>query len=138
MSRFALAALIALTLDAGVAAAADIDPAVDLAGQYRMQGKGFGANDSAYDGTCSLSREGPDYRVSCYNSQTRHTYSGRGLVSGDRLAIVIGDQLRGDHTGVFMGEYLVLYRRRADGVLEGTWIEAAGPASGSETLTPMR
>jgi hypothetical protein len=138
MNRFALAAFTVLALDTGIAAAADTDPMVNLAGQYRMQGKGFGANDQAYDGTCSLSGDGPAYRVSCYNGQTRHTYRGRGLASGDRLAIFIGDGLRGDHSAVFVGEYLVLYRRRADGVLEGTWIEAEGPASGGETLTPIR
>jgi hypothetical protein len=138
MRCFALAALVVIALDGGIAGAADMDPVVNLAGQYRMQGKGIGSNDSAYDGTCSLSGEGPAYRVSCYNSETRHTYSGRGLASGDRLAIFIGDQLRGDHSRVFIGEYLVLYRRRTDGVLEGTWIEAEGPASGSEILTPIR
>jgi hypothetical protein len=109
-----------------------------LAGDYRMQGKGFGPSDSAYQGTCSLRGDGPAYEVSCFNADTRHTYVGRGLANGDILAIFIGDVLRGDHRTVFAGEYLVLYRRKPDGTLDGTWIDAQGNAMGGEVLTPVR
>ena len=117
------------------AAAAEAPP---LAGDYRMQGRGFAPADSPYQGTCSLRGDGPVYDVSCFNADTRHTYVGRGLADGDTLAIFIGDSLRGDHGGIFAGEYLVLYRRQSNGVLEGTWIAAASSAAGRETLTPLR
>jgi hypothetical protein len=78
------------------------------------------------------------YEVSCFNVDTRHTYVGKGLSRGDTLTLFIGDTLRGDHHTIFTGEYLVLYRRRADGVLEGTWLHAGSAAAGSETLTPIR
>ena len=85
-----------------------------------MAGKGSGPRDSAYAGTCRISAVGQGYDVSCFNADTRHTYVGKGLAQGDTLAIFIGDTLRGDHNSVFTGEYLVLYRARADGVLEGS------------------
>jgi len=138
MDRLALLVVLAFSLGSNAAVAADRDSTANLAGEYRMQGRGLGPDDSPYDGTCALSGEGPTYDVSCYNRQTQHTYSGRGLASGDALAIFIGDYLRGDHNTVFTGEYLVLYRRHADGVLEGTWTEAQGRAVGKETLTPKR
>lgn len=109
----------------------------DLSGSYRMEGKGFSPNDSAYVGTCTLTRRDAIYDVSCFNEETRHTYVGKGLASGDRLAMFIGDQLKGDHNAVFTGEYLVLYERKADGTLSGTWVYAQGPAAGAETLKPL-
>lgn len=124
----------AAAFHSGVVAAADGGAGVNFAGDYRMQGKGFGRNDRPYEGTCSLSGDGPAYRVSCYNNETQHTYSGRGLANGDTLAINIGDYLQGDHGGVFVGEYLAVYRRKADGVLEGIWVHSSG-AGGSESLT---
>lgn len=110
----------------------------DFAGEYRMAGRGFGPRDSAYSGTCSVRRAAPGYEVSCFNVDTRHTYVGKGLSRGDTLTLFIGDTLRGDHNTVFTGEYLVLYQRRADGVLEGTWLHAGNAAAGSEILTPIR
>jgi hypothetical protein len=113
-------------------------PALDFSGNYAMAGKGSGPRDSAYVGTCKISAAGQVYDVSCFNADTRHTYIGKGVAQGDALAIFIGDTLRGDHNSIFTGEYLVLYRARADGVLEGTWVHAGSPAAGSETLTPVR
>lgn len=113
-------------------------PARDFSGDYRMTGKGSGPRDSAYAGTCRISATSQGYDVSCFNADTRHTYVGKGLAQGDTLAIFIGDTLRGDHNSVFTGEYLVLYRVRADGVLEGTWVHAGSTAAGAETLTPAR
>jgi hypothetical protein len=109
-----------------------------LAGDYVMRGKGFGPNDSAYDGTCSLHGDGPVYEVSCFNKATRHTYVGRGLAAGDTFSITIGDVLRGDHGGVFAGEYLVVYKRKPNGLLDGLWTETRGGAAGTEILTPIR
>jgi hypothetical protein len=126
--------LLALALSTGTAAALE---SPDLSGNYRMEGKGFGPNDSAYHGTCQLALQGAVYAVSCYNEDTRHTYVGKGLATGDTLSIFIGDELRGDHNSIFTGEYLVVYRRSADGSLTGTWVYAQGPAAGSETLTPL-
>ena len=103
-----------------------------------MEGKGFGPNDSAYRGTCKLVLQGAVYAVSCYNEDTRHTYVGKGLASGETLSVFIGDELKGDHNSIFTGEYLVVYRRSDDGSLTGTWVYAQGPAAGSETLTPLR
>lgn len=126
-----------------VACPAWADDAPDLSGIYRMEGKGFGPNDSAYEGSCTLTfrdaiyHHGAVYEVSCFNEDTRHTYVGEGLASGDRLAIFIGDVLKGDHNAVFAGEYLVLYERQADGSFSGTWLHAQGPAAGAETLKPM-
>ena len=129
------ACLLALVLTSGTAAALE---APDLSGNYRMEGKGFGPNDSAYHGTCKLVLQGAVYAVSCYNEDTRHTYVGKGLASGDTLSVFIGDELNGDHNSIFTGEYLVVYRRLDDGSLTGTWVYAQGPAAGSETLTPIR
>ncbi len=109
-----------------------------LAGDYVMRGKGFGPNDSAYEGTCSLRGEGPVYEVSCFNQATRHTYVGRGLAASDTFSITIGDVLRGDHGAVFAGEYLVVYKRKPNSLLDGTWTETRGGAAGTETLTPIR
>jgi hypothetical protein len=133
LSPLFAAALLGLCL--AEAAAAE---STALAGDYRMQGRGFGPDDSAYQGTCSLRGDGPAYEVSCFNADTRHTYVGRGLAAGDTLAIFIGDVLRGDHRVVFAGEYLVLYQRKPDGTLEGIWIDGQGGATGGETLTPIR
>jgi hypothetical protein len=134
-TRALCARLLALALSTGPAAALE---SPDLSGNYRMEGKGFGPNDSAYRGTCQLVLEGAVYAVSCYNEDTRHTYVGKGLASGETLSIFIGDELKGDHNSTFMGEYLVVYRRSDDGSLTGTWVYAQGPAAGSETLIPLR
>lgn len=109
---------------------------IDYSGDYVMQGKGFGASDSAYSGTCSLSiqRTKRDYQVSCYNQDTRHTYVGKGLARGDTLALFIGDVLQGDHNAIYAGEYLVLYQRKSDGDLTGTWLHTKSQAAGMETL----
>lgn len=130
-----IAPLVLLVLTAGFGGVAQ---SAVLAGDYLMQGRGFGPDDSAYAGTCSLRGDGPVYEVSCFNEATRHTYTGRGLAVGDTLAITIGDVLRGDHGRVFAGEYLVVYRRGPNGLLEGTWTETGGGAAGTETLTPIR
>jgi len=129
------ACLLALALSSGPVAALE---ASDLSGKYRMEGKGSGPNDSAYRGTCKLVLQGAVYAVSCYNEDTRHTYVGKGLASGETLSIFIGDELKGDHNSMFSGEYLVVYRRLDDGSLTGSWVYAQGPAAGSETLTPLR
>lgn len=128
------ACLIALAVSAGPASAGQ---SPDFSGTYRMEGKGFGPNDSAYRGTCKLTLEGRIHAVSCYNEDTRHTYVGKGLADGETLSIFIGDELKGDHNAVFTGEYLVVYRRAPGGRLDGTWVYAQGPAAGSETLTPL-
>jgi hypothetical protein len=134
-TRQLCACLLAFALSSGTAAALE---APDFSGNYRMEGKGFGPNDSAYRGTCKLALQDAVYAVSCYNEDTRHTYVGKGLATGETLSIFIGDELKGDHNSVFTGEYLVVYRRSADGILTGTWVYAQGPAAGSETLTPLR
>ena len=117
-------------------AAAEEVSEIDYSGNYVMQGKGFGANDSAYTGTCSLSLQGTkrDYHVSCYNQDTRPTYVGKGLARGDTLALFIGDVLQGDHNAIYAGEYLVLYQRKTDGDLTGIWLHAKSSAAGMETL----
>ncbi|MGH8751192.1 MAG: hypothetical protein ACREUV_05760 [Burkholderiales bacterium] len=111
------------------------ESAASYAGEYVMQGKGFGANDSAYTGTCSLQPQDHGYRVSCFNQDTRHTYVGKGLAQGDVLAVFIGDVLQGDHNATYAGEYLVLYQRKPDGSLAGTWLHTQSKAAGMETLT---
>lgn len=123
----------------GPASASGQEPSArDFSGDYGMTGKGSGPRDSAYTGTCRISPASPGYDVSCLNADTRHTYVGKGLAQGDTLAIFIGDTLRGDHNSVFVGEYLVLYRARTDGVLEGTWLHFGSTAASAETLTPVR
>ena len=129
------ACLLALALSSGTVAALEVP---DLSGDYRMEGKGFGPNDSAYHGSCKLALQGAVYAVSCYNEDTRHTYVGKGLATGETLSIFIGDELRGDHNSIFTGEYLVVYRLSVDGSLTGTWVYAQGPAAGSEILIPLR
>ena len=123
-----------LTVSMNLNAAQPAD-GIDFAGEYVMQGKGFGANDSAYTGTCSLRHADQGYQVSCYNQYTRHTYVGKGLARGDTLAVFIGDTLQGDHNVVYAGEYLVLYQRNQDGNLAGTWLHTKSQFAGAETLT---
>ena len=108
---------------------------IDYTGEYAMQGKGFGANDSAYTGTCSFQRADHGYRVSCFNKDTRHAYVGKGLASGNTLAVFIGDVLQGDHDAIYVGEYLVLYQRKPDGTLAGTWLHTKSRSAGRETLS---
>jgi hypothetical protein len=119
------------------AMASDLEASArNFSGDYRMAGKGSGVGDSAYAGTCKIAAAGQGYDVSCFNADTRHTCACKRLAQGDTLAIFIGDALGGvarDHNSVFAGEYLVLYRARSDGVIEGTWVPA-----GIETLTPVR
>ena len=126
---FILGAIIMGTVT--VQAATDID----YSGEYKMQGKGFGVKDSAYTGTCSLQSDNHGYRVSCFNRDTQHTYVGKGLARGDTLAVFIGDVLQGDHDAIYAGEYLVLYQRKPDGSLTGTWLHTKSQAAGTETLT---
>ncbi len=130
VSQFVLLTLCAVTLAATVA-----QPDTNYAGEYVMQGKGFGPNDRAYAGTCSLQREDQGYKVSCFNQDTRHTYAGKGLAIGDTLAIFIGDLLQGDHNVTYAGEYLIVYQRDANGNLSGKWLHTTSPAAGMETLT---
>ncbi|MGD9881264.1 hypothetical protein [Reyranella sp.] len=138
MSRIATLAVGIIALANPASASGTDASGRDYSGDYRMTGKGFGAHDSAYAGTCRIRAAEQGYDVSCYNADTRHTYVGRGLAEDDVLAVFIGDTLRGDHNAVFAGEYLVVYRARPDGVLEGTWVHAASRAAGAETLAPMR
>src|SRR5260370_34138968 len=100
MNRFALIMAAAVVFPPGFAVAADAGAAVNLAGDYRMEGKGLGPNDSPYDGTCSLSGDGPAYRVSCYNRETQHTYSRRGLAGPAKvLQLTCGQSRRGHKAG---------------------------------------
>lgn len=110
----------------------------DLSGEYVMKGKGVGENDSAYAGTCTLKSVETLYDVSCFNADTKHTYSGKGIALGDQFSMVIGDVLKGDHSSVYVGEYLVVYRASPDGSMRGRWVHALSGASGEETLTPIR
>ena len=110
----------------------------DLSGEYVMAGKGVGENDAAYIGTCTLKAVDTLYEVSCFNADTRHTYSGRGIGSGDQLSTVIGDVLKGDHSSVYVGEYLVTYNVAGDGSMKGRWVHAFSGAHGDETLTPKK
>lgn len=123
---------VSLTVSTALAGAAEQR---DLSGEYVMAGKGVGENDSPYVGTCTLKAVGTLYDVACFNSDTRHTYSGKGIGLGDQLSTVIGDVLKGDHSTVYFGEYLVVYRVAADGSLKGHWVHALSGAHGEETLT---
>ena len=110
-----------------------------MSGEYIMSGKGVGENDRAYIGTCSLKAADTIYEVSCFNSDTRHTYSGKGVLLGDQLSTVIGDTLRGDHAAaVYAGEYLVVYRLSPDNSMKGRWVHMTSGAHGEETLTPKK
>lgn len=121
-----------------VAVSAPASAQQSAAGDYVMEGKGIAAADSAYSGTCSFKLKDALYDVSCYNSDTRHTYSGKGIRTGDYMAIIIGDHLKGDHQDSYVGEYLVTYTIAADGKMTGRWVHAVSGASGNETLTPKR
>lgn len=130
-----LSIIVGATVFIGVAVPVPAADDHSYAGEYTMQGKGFGVKDSAYTGTCSLQSENQGYRVSCFNRDTQHTYVGKGLARGDTLAVFIGDILQGDHDAIYAGEYLVLYQRNADGSLTGTWLHTKSQAAGRETLT---
>jgi len=111
----------------------------DLSGEYLMSGKGVGENDLAYVGTCTLKAVETLYEVSCFNSDTKHTYVGKGIRLGDQLSTVIGDMLRGDHAApVYAGEYLVVYQLSPDNGMKGRWVHMTSGAHGEETLTPKK
>ena len=111
----------------------------DLSGEYVMSGKGVGENDLPYAGTCTLRAVDTVYEVSCFNSDTRHTYSGKGVLLGDQFSTVIGDTLRGDHAApVYAGEYLVVYRLSPDSSMKGRWVHMTSGAHGNETLAPKK
>ncbi|MDI1266126.1 MAG: hypothetical protein PS018_23020 [bacterium] len=126
-------AVVGLTFLPVIAAASDRR---DLSGEYVMAGKGVGEDDRAYAGTCSIKAVETLYEVSCFNADTRHTYIGKGIGHGDQFSTVIGDLLKGDHSSVYVGEYLVTYRVAADGGMKGRWVHAQSGAQGEETLTP--
>lgn len=111
----------------------------DLSGEYIMSGKGVSENDAAYVGTCTLKAVESLYEVLCFNSDTRHTYVGKGIRLGDQLSTVIGDLLKGDHAAaLYAGEYLVVYRLSPDNSMKGRWVHMTSGAHGEETLTPKR
>lgn len=111
----------------------------DLSGEYVMSGKGVGENDRPYVGTCSLKAVDTIYEVSCFNSDTRHTYSGKGVLLGEQFSTVIGDMLKGDHSAaIYAGEYLVVYRLLPDNGMKGRWVHMTSGAHGEETLTPRK
>ena len=136
--RFDSDAVLALAAVLFLASSAQAAEPRDLSGDYVMKGKGVQAEDRAYSGTCAFKAEGTLYDVSCFNSDTRHTYSGKGLALGDQFSIVIGDLLKGDHQNAYVGEYLVVYRVSSDGSLAGRWVHALSGAHGNETLTPKK
>ena len=79
------------------------------------------------------------YEVSCFNSDTRHTYVGKGIRLGDQFSTVIGDLLKGDHAAaVYAGEYLVVYQLSPDNSMKGRWVHMTSGAHGAETLTPKK
>ena len=84
-------AVVGLVASAAFAGAAEQK---DLSGEYVMAGKGVGENDRAYVGTCTFKAAETLYDVSCFNSDTQHTYSGRGIAIGDQFSTVIGDLLK--------------------------------------------
>ena len=135
MNVVRLAALLLIVPGTAQALAAD---GPGFAGEYVMTGKGYDDADTAYAGTCSIKEAGKAYAVSCFNSDTRHTYVGKGLAAGEVFSIFIGDALKGDHNEAFAGEYLATYRRGADGVLTGAWVHATSSAAGAETLVPAK
>lgn len=111
----------------------------DLSGEYVMSGKGVGESDRPYVGTCTLKAVDTIYEVSCFNSDTRHTYSGKGVLLGEQFSTVIGDMLKGDHSAaVYAGEYLVVYRLSPDNGMKGRWVHMTSGAHGEETLTPRK
>ena len=111
----------------------------DLSGEYVMSGKGVGENDRPYVGTCTLKALDTIYEVSCFNSDTRHTYSGKGVLLDEQFSTVIGDTLKGDHSAaVYAGEYLVVYRLSPDKGMKGRWVHMTSGAHGEETLTPRK
>ncbi len=111
----------------------------DLSGEYVMSGKGVGENDIAYVGTCTLKAVDTIYEVSCFNSDTKHTYSGKGVLLGEQFSTVIGDTLKGDHSAaVYAGEYLVVYQLSPDNSMKGRWVHMTSGAHGAETLTPRK
>ncbi|MGQ0680855.1 hypothetical protein [Bradyrhizobium sp.] len=132
--RGAAAAAILLSLPGPAQAAQK-----DVSGEYVMAGKGVGENDRPYVGTCTLKAVDTIYEVSCFNSDTRHTYSGKGVLLGEQFSTVIGDMLKGDHSAaVYVGEYLVVYQLSPDNSMKGRWVHMTSGAHGNETLTPMR
>ena len=106
----------------------------DLSGEYVMSGKGVGENDLAYAGTCTLKAVDTSVRSLVLQLRTKHSYVGKGIRLGDQLSTVIGDLCRAIINSVYAGEYLVVYRRAADGSLKGRWVHALSGAHGEETL----
>lgn len=117
-------------------ASAEVGGPRDFAGDYVMQGWGLGPRGAGYRGSCSVLGDGPAYRVSCVNGDTGHAFVGKGLALGETLSILVGEELRGDDECLLADEYLVVYRRQANGVLDGLWINKRSGTAGVETLTP--
>lgn len=135
LNAFILATLLISGLTTSLPAKAQAD---DFAGEYIMKGRGDAKNDTNYSGSCTIKNETKGYDVSCLNTDTDHTYVGKGLAAGNTLALVIGDRLVGDHGQVFEGEYLVIYTRAENGTLVGRWVDAQSGHKGNETLTPKK
>ncbi|MDP3162285.1 MAG: hypothetical protein Q8N31_19910 [Reyranella sp.] len=106
----------------------------DFAGEYLMEGWNLNTPGPGYRGVCSVEGGGPAYRVSCTNSDTGHKYVGKGLALGKTFSVLIGSELAVACPELPSDEYLVVYERQSNGVLEGTWINAHDATAGVETL----
>ena len=135
-SRAVIPTVVTLILTFAGPALAQANGPRGFAGEYVMEGWGLDPRGAGYRGSCSVLGDGPAYRVSCINSDTGIAYVGRGLALGDTLSILVGEEMRGDDEWLGVDEYLVLYRRQANGVLDGLWISERSGTAGVETLTP--
>lgn len=97
----------------------------DIAGDYSMKGKSLRDGGSGYAGNCTLKPNGKVYDVNCVNSGSGDKYVGKGL-------------LRGDQFSLYLGEYLVVYKRESDGRLVGNWAHSNSDDYGEEILTPKK
>lgn len=118
MTRFlagaAIAALSLSLLPAGASA---------LEGRYRMEGTSS-RNPGPYSGTCDLTRQETWYDVRCVNANGDR-YSGKGMLKDKAFSL-------------YLGEYLLVYEVRPDGVLDGHWVHLNSQDIGVETLTPAK
>lgn len=95
----------------------------NISGDYTMRGSSSQANARPYTGTCQLTEAKTIYEVRCENANG-DKYQGKGILSNDLFSL-------------YLGEYLVVYQVRADGVLDGRWAHARSDEVGTEVLTPV-
>jgi hypothetical protein len=101
---------------------ASLSQAERLAGEYSLSGS---HGDVSYSGTLSIRQAGPAYALDWTIAEETHL--GIGLLQGNRLTTVIGDDANCTVTA---------YQRDVTGLIDGVWVAAGIADTGSEIAFP--